>query len=304
MSIAQGSAHLAAKSRRGQAIGSVLHQISTANDITAGGSEATAQILNQGAGHNIRAHLRGLLLLDKLAVAVVHISDDIRISFLGGGDNATNLLHANGLTQAAIATGALNMHHLSIFGHSFFHCFQIHMLTAHRQLFVGNAQIHQTTLGLHRVTNNGLHGVVGSAGEADQLVPRTQIAQQRHSQSMGTADELGAHQGCLRLKNFRVNQIQGIASHIAIAIAGGGLEIIIANHLIAESGNNLFSIHQSRCFQLRGMLGHLGQGICFYCLIIYCICQILHLLHLFFKISLKLGHLLGLHPHLEQGALS
>ena len=119
---------------------------------------------------------------------------------------------------------------------------------------------------------------------------------------MGAANELGAYQGCFRFKNFRINQIQGIATHIAIAIAGGGLKIIIADHIIAEGGNNLFRIHQSCSFQLRSVLGHLGQGICFYCLIIY-FCQIIHLTYLFFEIFFEFSHLLGLHAHLKQSAL-
>ena len=139
LGITQGSTHLATKPWRSQAIRRILHQIRTAHNIATSRSQATAQILNQGASHNICAHLGRLLLLNKLAVAVVHIGDYIRINFLGSSNNAANFCHADGLAQAAVAAGALDMHHFGVLGHNLFYGFQVHMLAAHGQLLIGDA---------------------------------------------------------------------------------------------------------------------------------------------------------------------
>ena len=48
--VAQGAANLPAGARGGQAVGAQLHQIPAARDIAAGGGDAAAGVLNEGAG--------------------------------------------------------------------------------------------------------------------------------------------------------------------------------------------------------------------------------------------------------------
>ena len=102
-----GAAALPADSRAGQPHGSRLHQILPANDVSAGGGNSAAGVLNQGTGHNVGSYLRGLDVLHKLAVAVVHEHQNIRIGPLGGFNDLADLPHGQRRTEG-IAPGALD----------------------------------------------------------------------------------------------------------------------------------------------------------------------------------------------------
>ena len=130
--IAQSSAHFAAQTGSGKTIGRVLYQIGTADNITAGRSQTAAQILNQRACHQVSANLGRLLLLDKLAVAVIDKADNIRVSFLRRTADTADFSNVNRLTFAAVAAGALNMNHRSLGGNSIFYSLQVNMITGHR----------------------------------------------------------------------------------------------------------------------------------------------------------------------------
>ena len=257
-SVTQGCAHLAAQTGSSQTVGSVLYQIGTADNITAGRSQAATQILNQRACHQISTNLGRLLLFDKLAVAVVDKADNIRVSFLCSTADTADFSNVNSLTFAAVAAGALNMNHRSLGGNSIFYSLQINMVAGHRQLLVGYAQVNQRAGSFNRRADNSLHSVIRSTGYSNQLIACAQVAQQSNCQRMRTADELRTHQCCLSLEQLCVNQIQSIAAHITVAVACSRLQVVVGNHVITESRNNLFSIVQSCSFQLCGMFSNLS----------------------------------------------
>ena len=257
-SVTQGCAHLAAQTGSGKTVGSVLYQIRTADNITAGRSQTAAQILNQRACHQVSTNLGRLLLLDKLAVAVVDKADNIRVSFLRSAADTADFSNVNSLTFAAVAAGALNMNHRSLGGNSIFYSLQVNMIAGHRQLLVSYAQVNQRAGSFNRRADNSLHSVIRSTSYGNQLIACAQVTQQSNCQCMSTADKLRTYQCCLSLEQLGINQIQSIAAHITVAVACSRLQVIVGNHVITEGRNNLFSIVQSCCFQLCGMFSNLS----------------------------------------------
>ena len=150
------------------------------------------------------------------------------------------------------------MNHRSLGGNSIFYSLQINMIALHRQLLVGYTQINQRAGSFNRRTDNSLHSVIRSTGYGNQLIACAQVAQQSNCQRMRTADKLRTHQRCLGLEQLCINQIQSIAAHITVAVACSRLQVIVGNHVITESRNNLFSIVQSCCFQLCSMFSNLS----------------------------------------------
>ena len=142
-SVTQGCTHLAAQTGSGKTVGSVLYQIGTADNITAGRSQTAAEVFNQRACHQVSANLGRLLLLDKLAVAVVYKADNIRVSFLSSTADTADFSNVNSLTFAAVAAGALNVNHRSLGGNSLLNSLQINVITGHRDFLIGYSQVNQ-----------------------------------------------------------------------------------------------------------------------------------------------------------------
>ena len=257
-SVTQGCAHLAAQTGSGQTVGSVLNQIGTTDNITAGRSQTAAKIFNQRACHQVSANLGRLLLLDKLAVAVVDKADNIRVSFLSSTADTADFRNINSLTFAAVAAGALNVNHRSLGGNSLLNSLQVDMVAGHRQLLVSYAQVNQRAGSFNRRADNSLHSVIRSTSYGNQLIACAQVAQQRNCQRMSTADELRTNQCSLGFEQLGIDQIQSVTAHITVAVASSRLQVVVGNHVITESRNNLFSIVQSCCFQLCGMFSNLS----------------------------------------------
>ena len=257
-SVTQGCAHLAAQTGSGQTVGSVLYQIRTADNITAGRSQTATKVFNQRACHQISANLGRLLLFDKLAVAVVDKADNIRVSFLSSTADTADFGNVNSLAFAAVAAGTLNMNHRSLGGNSIFYSLQINVITGHGDFLIGYAQVNQRAGSFNRRADNSLHSVIRSTCYSNQLIACAQVAQQSNCQRMCTADELRTYQCCLSFEQLGINQIQSIAANITVAIACSRLQVVVGNHVITEGRNNLFSIVQSCCFQLCGMFSNLS----------------------------------------------
>ena len=150
------------------------------------------------------------------------------------------------------------MNHRSLGGNSIFYSLQVNMIAGHGDFLIGYAQVNQRAGSFNRRADNSLHSVIRSTGYGNQLIACAQVAQQSNCQRMSTADELRTHQCSLGFEQLRVNQIQSIAAHITVAVACSRLQVIVGNHVITESRNNLFSIVQSCCFQLCGMFSNLS----------------------------------------------
>ena len=100
-------AHLLPEARGGEPVGAAVHAGLCAADVSADGGESAAWIFNERAHHHIRPHIRGLLTLHKLPVAVVHHTDHIGLDGLAEGDQFPDLLHGEG-GAGGVALGALN----------------------------------------------------------------------------------------------------------------------------------------------------------------------------------------------------
>ena len=240
--IAKSCAHLAAEAGSSQTIGSLLYQISTANNIAAGRSKAAAQVFNQRASHQVSANLSRLHLFDKFAVAVIYEADNIRIRLLRSLADAANLFDVNRLAHATVAAGALNMNHRRFAGYGLSYCVQVNMVASHRQLLIGHAQVNKRALALDGIADNRLHRIIRRTGNSNQLITCTQVAQKRYGQRMRTADKLRTHQCCLCFEQLRIDFVELVTANITVAIASGRFQIIIRNDIVTESGNNLFRV--------------------------------------------------------------
>ena len=107
------AAALAADAGRSQFVGRVFHQIRTPRNIAARRRQAAARILDQRTGHKIRSDLCRLDLLDKLAIAVVHHDDGMRIGCAHGFADLPDLRAGQRLAHC-VPAAALDKHQLDV----------------------------------------------------------------------------------------------------------------------------------------------------------------------------------------------
>ena len=238
--VAQGAANLPAGARGGQAVGAQLHQIPAARDIAAGGGDAAAGVLNEGAGDDVRPHGQGLLPLHKLAVAVVHHDNGVRRLALGNLHNGGDVLHPQGGAQA-VAPGALDVNHLVLRGDAPLHGLQVGgAVGAQGQLLVVDAELLQRAgllPALH--ANDALDGVIRRTGDAEHLIPGAEHAEQRHGEGVGAADKVVAHQGVLRAKGVGVDLVQHVTAPVAVAVAGAAHKVALADACLGKGRQHL-----------------------------------------------------------------
>ena len=71
--------HFSTKARCSPHIGAAFHQVFSAADIGTGRSQTAAGVFNEGTGCNIGTQFNRLFFIGKLAVAVIHKADGVRI---------------------------------------------------------------------------------------------------------------------------------------------------------------------------------------------------------------------------------
>ena len=94
-------------------VGSQLHQLVLATDITAGKGNTATRVLDKWARHDICAHLYWLSCIHEFTVAVINKAHTIRLNTMHLSTNSLNIINAQWITHG-IATWALDKHHLGI----------------------------------------------------------------------------------------------------------------------------------------------------------------------------------------------
>jgi len=112
-----------------------------------------------------------------------------------------------------------------------------------RSFIVPDAVIHQGAgaPALAVQTDHTFQRIVGTAGGSQQGVPCPQQAEQRHSQRVGAALELAAHEGILCAHHLGKNLLQLCAAGIPQAVAGGA-QHIGGGHLGIRKGFQHFEL--------------------------------------------------------------
>ena len=105
----QAGSYLTSQTRGGQAVGGAVDAVLSSGDISADRRQSAARILDERPHHHIRSHVGRLHPLHKLAVAVIHHTDDIRLPFLDKGDQLTDPLYRQG-RPGGVPLGTLDCH--------------------------------------------------------------------------------------------------------------------------------------------------------------------------------------------------
>ena len=225
MQVKAGAA-LTADARRREPAAGLLHQLSAAGHIAAGGRDRAAQVLDQGTRHQVGAHRRGLLQLHQFAVAVVDKHQAAGLNRLHLLHQSTDLLHRE-RRAPAVAAAALNQHHacgqrqrLGDAG------FVDRAIGQQIELVVGDAEFGQGSLALAADANHLLEGVVGAARERQQAIAGAQHAIQRGGNGMGATHKLQPHGGGFGLQHPGEDPIQHLPAQIAMAVATHRGEVV------------------------------------------------------------------------------
>ena len=238
----QRAAQILAETGRIQAVSAQLHKVFAARNVAAGGSDAAAGVLDQAAHHKVCAHLTGFLRLGELAVAVIHKNNDVRVCGAGGIRNFSDRFQIKGIALQ-IAAAALDVAHLCTGGLLGDQVIIRGEVGFQRSFIVPDAVIHQGAgaLALAVQTDHAFQRIVGTAGGSQQGVPCPQQAEQRHSQRVGAALELAAHEGILCAHHLGKDLLQLCAAGIPQAVAGGA-QHIGGGHLGIRKGFQHFEL--------------------------------------------------------------
>ena len=235
---AQIGADLPAQAGGGQTAGTAVDEVGPAADIAAGGGQTAAGILDEAAYDHVRAHVGRLPQLGKLAVAVVHHADDIRLALLTEGDQLTDLIHGEA-GAGGVALGALDGDELGLFMDGGPNTVIVKAAVGQQiHLPVGNAVLLERAGG-GADADDLLERVIRRTNGAEQLVAGQQIGAQRQRQRVGAAGDLGAHQRRFGAEAVGVDALQIVAALVVVAVAGGEVEVIGGQPVLLHGGDDL-----------------------------------------------------------------
>ena len=235
---AQIRADLLSQSGRAQTICAALHAALRAHDVAADGRQSAAGILDQRADGHVRTHVAWLDGLHELAIAVVHHAHQPRLDRLHEGDQLTNLLDRERRPRL-IALGALDGDQLGALVDGRADAVPVEAAVGQQiHLTVADAVLLQRAGG-RSDADDLLQRIVGPAHRRQQLVAGQQVGRQRHRQRMGAAGDLRAHQRGLGVEGIGVDALQIVATHVVIAIAGGGGKALGADAVFLHRADDL-----------------------------------------------------------------
>lgn len=172
-------------------MGTQLHQIGPARYVTAGAGNAAAGVLDERSDDEIGSHLRGLLPLHKLPVAVVHHDDGVRTGLLHQLHHPGDLCHCHRRTQS-IAPAALDIGHPgSLYRRR--NGIKIDVSVRSQLLHLeGHAPFLEAAMAFSPEAYHLFQGIIGASGEGHDGIPGPQHAEQRCGEGMGTGYEIVA----------------------------------------------------------------------------------------------------------------
>ena len=202
-------------------VAAFFDQIGPARDVAAGGRDAAARVLDEAARDEVGPEGERLLLLGKLAVAVVDKDDGARVGGAGGLGHFADGGQVKGIALG-IPAAALNVHDGGGFGLLGDEIVVGGKIGMQRAFVVLHAEFAQRAAALARLAqaDDALERIVGAAGGGQQRIAGAQQAEQRHRQRVGAAHELRAHQGGFGPHAAGEDLLQLIAAVVPDAVAG------------------------------------------------------------------------------------
>ena len=165
-------APLTANARSREPAAGHLDQIGATCHVATRGGDRAAQVFDQRPSDQVGAHGRGLVVLNQLAIAVVHKDNATGLQHLDPLGQPTDLGHRQSRSPA-VATTALDQHHAS--GHRQ-RLLQSSLIDQPRggegQFVVGHAKLGQGALAAAANADHLLKGVVGATGKRQQAISR------------------------------------------------------------------------------------------------------------------------------------
>ena len=192
--VAQGGAALLTDAGAGQTHSGPFDEVVASGQISSGGGQTAAGVLDERAYHQVSAHVGGFLLLHKLPVAVVHQNGNIGVVLADDLAHVANLVHRQ-RGPGGVALGALDEYrfHLGV-RHGLGQSLQVgRILRGEVHLAVFHAEVLQGPGAFVGDTDDTQQGVVGSANGGDQHVSGTQAAKQGRRNGVGAVDKPDAH---------------------------------------------------------------------------------------------------------------
>ena len=110
-------------------------------------------------------------------------------------------------------------------------------------------------------TDDLLQSIIGQTHRAQQLVTGQQVGRQRDGQCVGTAGDVGTHQGGLRMEHIGIHLLKGITAQIVIAVAGGSCETGSRHPVLLHGGNDLGLVVFSDLVDLRKTVSQFLNGL-------------------------------------------
>ena len=206
-----------------RAVGAAVDTFPRAADVAADGGQTAAGVLDERADDHIRADVAGLNGLDKLAVAVVHHAEHVRLALFAKADQLADACDGERRTHG-VALAALDRDELCFLIDRGADAVEVEAAVGQQiDLAVGHAVLRQRAGG-GADADDLLQRVVGLAYGGEQLVPRQQICAQRDSQRVRAADELRAHEGALGMEGIGVDALERVAAGVIVAVSGGAGE--------------------------------------------------------------------------------
>ena len=253
-------APLTADAWSGEPATGLLHQLPATRHIAAGGRNRAAQVLDQGTGHQIGTHRRGLLQLHQLAVAVVHEHQTMGLEGLHPLHQPADLIHRE-RRPPAVAAAALDQHHPGRHGQGGGDPGLIHAAVGQQiQLVVDDAELRQGTLAAAADADHLLKGVVGTTAEGQEAITGAQHPEQGRGNGVGATHKLQAHGGGLRLEHPREHPIEHLSTQITVAIAAHRGEVMHPQPLRRESLQHAIQAGFHSGGSLRHQMGDAGAG--------------------------------------------
>ena len=132
---------------------------------------------------------------------------------------------------------------------------------------VVDAEIRQRAVSVGAVHTDDLtESIVGRARNGQHHVARAKEGKQSDGEGVGAAEDGGAHKAGLRSEHLGGDAVDGIPSHIAVAVAGGGGEHTLADPLLTEhvqhplgaDAGNFINIFKNIPQGNFGLAGHLA----------------------------------------------
>ena len=239
-------AYFGAQRRRGKPLADELHKLFFARDIAARRRDASADIFDERSRDEVGAHRRGLRLLDKLAVAIVHQNQGVRAYFFDKRDHLADGGDAQRAAPLIAAAPTCEYRLYSAFFQRFFDAFVIKHGGKTVEFKVYHLKIHAEFFQRPAVfpRDDVRQSVVRLAGHRNQKVARAQDAEQHERERLCPRSDHGRNHGAFCAEGIREHLRQRISAGIVVAVTRTSRKMTRLNGIFPERVKHLFLIEK------------------------------------------------------------